>query len=133
MTLADVVPTVLATIGVERPNRFDGMNLLPMLEAGQSPGPRPVVSVIGTHTATLRAPPWKLYRSRDGIALYDLRADPGERRDVAADHPEIVAALRRQLDELTSQAPRRPPADTTRTDEIDPKLVEQLRALGYTD
>ncbi len=28
-----------------------------------------------------------------GLALYDLKADPGETRDVAADHPEIVARL----------------------------------------
>lgn len=38
---------------------------------------------------------WKLHLSEpgEGPALYDLEADPGERTDAAADHPDIVAGL----------------------------------------
>ena len=30
-----------------------------------------------------------------GEFLYDLEADPGESQDVAAEHPEVVARLKR--------------------------------------
>ncbi|HEX8439864.1 MAG TPA: arylsulfatase, partial [Archangium sp.] len=31
------------------------------------------------------------------VELYDVTTDPAERRDVAAEHPEVVARLREQL------------------------------------
>ena len=39
---------------------------------------------------------WKLVKDE----LYDLLSDPGEQTDVAAQHPEIVARLQRQLAEF---------------------------------
>jgi arylsulfatase A-like enzyme len=57
--------------------------------------------VVAKHRA-LRTDRWKLlYRpTRQGplLSLYDLAADPDERVDVAAAHPEVVAELRAQLD-----------------------------------
>lgn len=55
----------------------------------------------------VRSGPWKLYLARNNhgelatdptnapvaARLYDVAADPGERHDVAADHPDVVAAL----------------------------------------
>jgi arylsulfatase/arylsulfatase A len=43
---------------------------------------------------------WKLHRPSVSAPdeLYDLSADPGEKRDVAADHPEVVEALRAEYD-----------------------------------
>jgi hypothetical protein len=34
---------------------------------------------------------WRLI---NGVELYELRADPGQRHDVAAEHPDVVARLR---------------------------------------
>lgn len=31
------------------------------------------------------------------VELYDVRADPEERREVSAEHPEVVAQLRERL------------------------------------
>jgi arylsulfatase A-like enzyme len=56
---------------------------------------------------------WKLIHYHDGgegdarsgrIALYDLRADPGEGHDVCADHPEEAEALARDLAALQGAA-----------------------------
>jgi hypothetical protein len=57
--------------------------------------------VVAKHRA-LRSERWKLlYRpTRRGarIDLFDLVADPDERLDVAAAHPDVTAALRRRLE-----------------------------------
>ena len=34
---------------------------------------------------------WRLI---NGTELYDIQADPGQQRDVADEHPEVVAELR---------------------------------------
>ncbi|MGA0111381.1 MAG: arylsulfatase, partial [Chthoniobacterales bacterium] len=38
---------------------------------------------------------WRLVENEE---LYDILADPGQTKDVAAEHPEVVADLRRQYD-----------------------------------
>jgi tetratricopeptide (TPR) repeat protein len=58
--------------------------------------------------------------------LYDVDADPGETRDVAAARPEDVARMERALAKVLADAgevqARRGP---------DPEAAERLRALGY--
>ncbi len=59
-----------------------------------------------------------------GVALYDLKSDPGETKDLAASHPEIVARLQEQVrqaraelgDSLTKAtgSGRRPAGDVTK-------------------
>ena len=61
--------------------------------------------------------------------LYDVRADPGELRDLASTRPEIVSEMTDQLDRLI---PDRDPADQNlKAPDLDPETVEQLRSLGY--
>jgi len=67
----------------------------------------------------------------DGTAsrsLYDLASQAGETRDVAADHPEVAAALGKELDALLAEdvAP-------ARDYHISPEAREQLRSLGYVN
>jgi hypothetical protein len=69
--------------------------------------------------------------SRDGekMALFDLLEDPGETRDVSAEHPEIVARHRDRLRELTINLGTRRGEDAERS--VDDE--ERLRALGYIE
>jgi arylsulfatase A-like enzyme len=55
----------------------------------------------------LRVGRWKAVRlsERKGWQLYDLTADLGERRDVAAEHPEVIA----RVEKLARSARTRPP------------------------
>ncbi|MFH1572273.1 MAG: arylsulfatase, partial [Gemmatimonadota bacterium] len=41
---------------------------------------------------------WKRWRLIEGTALYDLDTDPGQARDVAAEHPDVVRLLRARLE-----------------------------------
>ena len=80
---------------------------------------------------TYRKGRWKSTRPRDGgtLALFDLQTDPGETRDVAAAHPEIVAEHQARLDTVAAdlRAKVAEPAKLKAYDE------ERLRRLGYIE
>jgi arylsulfatase A-like enzyme len=57
--------------------------------------------------------------------LYDLKADPGERKDVGAEHPEELAKLQSALDAWSKGLP------TFEAAEPDEDLLEAMRSLGY--
>ncbi|MFA7006756.1 MAG: hypothetical protein WC429_22135 [Verrucomicrobiia bacterium] len=44
------------------------------------------------------------------MMLFDLQSDPGEQKDVAADHPEIVARLKALYDRMNKDVPPPPAA-----------------------
>lgn len=108
----DVMPTLLEAAGITPPAsvHFDGRSLLPLLENRATPWPNRTLVFqyhrgerpIEWHNVAVRTQRWKLVRpSGRGdhpvdapIELYDLEKDPGERRDLAAAHPEVVAQLR---------------------------------------
>lgn len=73
---------------------------------------------------------FKSFHRRDGpLVLIDLEQDPGETRDVAAQHPDVVEAHRKRVEALTRKLAAEPstaaPAKPSR------KWLERLRALGY--
>jgi len=88
--------------------------------------------LFGSRTAFIRLP-WKLVLGpADRARLYDVVRDPDERRDVAAAHADVVAALRGALAEHQARQP--PPPRTAATIPEPPADVrERLRALGYLD
>jgi arylsulfatase A-like enzyme len=78
---------------------------------------------------TLRDGRWKLFRERETGALHlvDLEADPGETRDVAASHPEVLAARERRMDGLAAslRVEGAPELELSERDRA------RLEALGY--
>jgi arylsulfatase A-like enzyme len=74
---------------------------------------------------------WKLVTSLDdervADALYDLEADPAERRNLAALHPEVAERLKERLRELLTDR-----ADAVAmAEEDDAVLAARLEELGY--
>ena len=49
---------------------------------------------------------WKALRSKQGgpLQLYDLKTDVGEKHDVAAEHPDVVAKIEAYLKEARTQS-----------------------------
>lgn len=125
----DIAPTLLDTAGVTAPDAFTGRSLLPLV-AGRDGAPPWAVAQLDaagpTPPEALRGPRWKLFDTR----LYDLQRDPGESRNVAGRHPEIVRELSAALERLTAADPDAPGAEADRID-LDAETRERLEALGY--
>jgi arylsulfatase A-like enzyme len=104
----DWLPTILELVGAADaiPAGLDGISMAPTLQ-GQSQPPRPFLYrefPASGGQQSLRMGHWKAVRqnllNRDqperadrSIALYDLAQDIGETRNVAAEHPQVVAEM----------------------------------------
>jgi len=123
----DIFPTLAQASRLTVPDTLDGISFLPTL-LGQSTQKQHdylywEFHENGFHQAVRRGD-WKGIRAGvDGkLELYDLKADPGEKTDVAAEHPEEVAKIEAIMKTARTEDPRWPalPADKT-TQPKDPK------------
>ena len=110
----DLFTTCLTLAGAQVPTDrvIDGVDLSGVL-LGTGPSPRETLFYYrGTQLMAVRMGPWKAHfhtqggfgpAARERIAhdpplLYQLEHDPSEMHDVAADHPEVIAAILRERD-----------------------------------
>jgi arylsulfatase A-like enzyme len=63
------------------------------------------------------------------IELYDLRADPGERHNIAEDHEDLVAQLRKKL--MNWRSSRESASNPAEPIKLGPEHERMLRSLGY--
>jgi arylsulfatase A-like enzyme len=94
----DVFATALALVGVESPQRVDGRDVWPSPD--DSTTTRSHVITGFNYDVMLRTPGWGYIARADGsnARLYDLRADPAWRTDVAADHTGTIKELRQLVE-----------------------------------
>jgi len=110
----DLMPTLIELCDVEIPKRttFDGVSLAPLLtREAEGLAER---SVIIQYSQTTTPPPkWRSAVLRDkwrlvhGTELYDVRADPGQKTNVADRHPEIVQNLRNDYERWWAEVSKR--------------------------
>jgi len=133
VTLADVVPTILALAGLPPASGLDGADLAPLLE-GKHLG-REVYAESYLPRLQFRFAP--LTMIRDGrlkyidapaAELYDLGTDPAETRNLATERPE-TPELAARLAEVTARAD--PEASDRAAGALDPDAEARLRSLGY--
>jgi len=131
----DVLPTILAVLGLEPPKDLPGSTLL---EAAVPAADETMMETQLGHPALVGvvAGRWKAVwgEARPGaerVELYDLVADPAERWNLASDRPVVVGYARQTAARLRrTRAPQEAAPDTT---VIDPETERRLRALGYVD
>ncbi len=108
MHVVDMYPTLVGLAGgsTARSKPLDGLDMWPTISGG-TPSPRTeVVYNVEPFRAGVRQGDWKLiWRSPlpEGVELYDIAKDPGEATNLAAAHPDKVAALRKRANELAGQ------------------------------
>lgn len=139
VTQVDLVPTLADLVGVEMRHETDGMSLVPLLRNEEAPTFEARDSFVYEHAHNIqvahRRGKWKLIWSvtkalplPEKPVLFDVVADPGERTNLAGDHPDLVDELREGIEPWIElgRVHRREEI------EVDPENLERLRALGYT-
>jgi len=155
--VVDLMPTLLEMSGLAAPEGMQGRSLAPLVSPGEDgAGASQTVSAFASKAATgesANSPPphgteaftivkdgWKLVRHTKRLAgdsgaefeLFDHRRDPLNMTDVAAAHPEIVAALAGELEAWRTRArAARLPADAQQAGSMSAEELERLRSLGY--
>ena len=135
-SLLDVTPTVLDFLGIPIPAQFQGQSQWPRFRA------QPDATSTGTvyseslyardhyRCAPLRSLRQLQYKYIDAPKpeLYDLDHDPQELTNLYPSQRSIALSMHRKLASLMSRYPQ-PRASTATA--MSPRVVEQLRALGY--
>ncbi len=108
----DLLPTLAELIGARPPAELDGISMLPAL-LGQRQRSHEYLywefHERGFHQA-VRLGDWKgvrLGRKRP-LELYDLKTDLGERNNVAARRPDVVARVERLMQQARTDSPEFP-------------------------
>lgn len=126
--IADIVPTILARVGLERPEGLDGVDLFSAsLDAGRTIysesyfqrlhyGWHELVSLVGSRHHHIEG---------NAVELFDYRADPGERNNIADGQRRTVAEGRDELSAISRAHPFEPPRVAN------PEDAAKLAALGY--
>ena len=150
MSTIDIMPTLLAFGGLVQEG-MQGQRLVALVgPEAQAKGWSPRPAVTERLAARDDVPPldgeafavvvddWKLIHNTKRrppspeFELFRFREDPLDLKNVADEHPEIVARLARELDawRKTAEAGRlKPDGETART--VGAEELERLRALGY--
>jgi arylsulfatase len=122
-TTMDLLPTCATLAGAKLPENvaLDGRDLSKFLSGKTEQSPREeYFYYAGCRLLAVRDARWKLVLPRpakpanllwwgrmidavDTIQLYDLTADIGETQNVAAAHPEIVAALMKRIERARTE------------------------------
>lgn len=155
----DIMPTLLEASGLPVPAQAQGRSLWARA-AGPAAGevgradvgraPRPAISEKNVTTMKAGAPPprdtesfavilggWKLIHNtkrppgRPEYELFDHRGDPRDRKDVAAEHAEIVERLSRELAAWHRKAEAARLEPDAAGEAMNSEELARLRALGY--
>ena len=103
----DIAPTILSMAGVRGPRAMEGVDLSALFDE-RSPPRREVAWGGYSDQHFVRRGRW-CYMADNRMEkpkLFDVEADPLEQRDIAADHPDVVAELQ---EDLLQRIGRRPP------------------------
>jgi arylsulfatase A-like enzyme/Flp pilus assembly protein TadD len=129
VALTDIFPTVARLLGLPAPAGLPGVSLTERLGGAAAPARRiysetlyPRLHLGWADLASLVDERYH-YIEAPRPELYDLAADPGEKKDLASGLPPAFRSLRAELSRLPR--PLQPPGAS------DPEQVAKLAALGY--
>lgn len=127
----DLLPTLIDLCGLALPRKleFDGRSFRAQLRDAQAAVPERTLFV--ERQRTFKPEKWvgavgmtSRWRLVDNKELFDIRQDPGQTRNVIADHPEVVASIRRDFEDYWAKVTLgdRDRAEFVVGDERDPEI-----------
>lgn len=137
----DLMPTVLDLVGLAPPPGLDGVSLVPALADGRALGLEAFVEAFGRVRGTerdrrrgWRTERWKFieapYAPDVPDELFDLAADPHERRNLAPHEPALVAGFKARIAAVEASAVG---AGEALSPEEEAAVEARLRDLGYIE
>jgi len=107
--VVDMYPTLAAVAGAPtaKSKPLDGVNVWDVLAKGAKSPRTEIVYNVEPFRGAIRQGDWKLVWKTflpSSVELYDISKDPSETTNVAAEHPETVAALQRRLESLAKES-----------------------------
>jgi len=103
----DWYPTLVGLAGGQttKAKPLDGLNVWPTISEGQASPRTEVIYNVEPFRAAIRQGEWKLIWKTllpQSVELFNIAQDPSEKDNVAEQHPEIVATLRKRANELAA-------------------------------
>ncbi len=98
---SDYFPTVLDVLNIKikgQAKPIDGVSLLPLIQGKMNKRPVPIAFESGSQVS-LTDNRYKIYSKNKGktYMLFDLIEDPGEKKDLAAEKPQILQSMKATL------------------------------------
>jgi len=111
----DVIPTLAEVAGLPAPQGIDGISMLPAILGEKQEAQHDYLYWDYGHCREvyqqgLRMGDWKAIRlgADSPLALYDLKADPGETTNLAGKHPDVVKRMEAHMKEAVIPSPDYP-------------------------
>lgn len=144
VSLIDVLPTLVELAGGNPLQQVKGVSLVPVLKTGKETralterlrnrvlfAQRTYYSPEVSHWAAIYQH-WNLIEKWNSTKeLFDHRRDPGEKNNVFSEHPELTSRLLAELQAFKERGLRKPGPQVGV--ELDQKLMEALKSLGYVE
>ena len=97
MAHIDLLPTIVELCGVPMPKTLplDGKSLVPLLRGAADDWPERMIHThrLARGIGSVRTDRWRAVSNGKRWELYDMVADPGQKNDIAKQHPEVVDRL----------------------------------------
>jgi len=136
VSLADILPTVLASLHIDIPREVQGQSLAPLMAGRQRTQPRPLYAEtylprLHFNWSELRAIELEKYHFIEApkAELYDLEKDPGELHNIYSEKNAVASELQSKLSSLIHEIT--PENELSRKTGLDPEMIEHLKSLGY--
>jgi arylsulfatase A-like enzyme len=133
-SFVDFMPTAAELAGVPIPSGMDGISILPTL-LGQNQSKQHEALYFEIYETffqqSVRWGDWKGYRlgTKAPLELYDLKADPVEKNNLAAAHPDIVQKIEAIMASEHTPSPHYDAPEQPQKDSKKPKKKKKVASL----